>query len=256
MSETILHLDCIHKVFFADKTTHEVIHNLSFSMDEKAFVCILGYTGCGKTTLLRMICGFEHPNSGTIIINGKEHTNPTKDVIMLFQDTEQLFPWKTAAENIAFVIRNTIPHVNRKAARHKAYDLLDEVGLTEYAEYYPHQLSGGMRQRVAVARALAAEPKLLLMDEPFSALDELTRRRIQSLCRKVYEEREISVLFVTHSIEESLTLADKIVIMGHRDGSILAVLDNQCRTDSSKAVRDMMRARIMDYLQISENERK
>lgn len=256
MSDVVLHLDCIHKEFSVDGTSHQVIHDLSFLLKDKSFVCILGYTGCGKTTLLRMICGLDHPSSGTITIMGKRHDKPSKDVMMVFQDTEQLFPWKTAIENVAFVIRNTNLKERRKTARCKANNLLAEVGLEEYAEYYPHQLSGGMRQRVAVARALAAQPKLLLMDEPFSALDELTRRKLQALCRKIYEERDLSVLFVTHSIEESLTLADQIVIMGQRDGSILTVLNNQCRNDNAKAVRDSMRTRIMDYLQLSENEKE
>ena len=255
MNEPLLQLDCIKKGYYADGSDRQVIRSLSFMLERKAFVCILGFTGCGKTTLLRMICGFEQPNSGTIKISGQFHTSPSKDVMMVFQDANQLFPWKTAVENISFVIRSTNPTIGRKAAYVEAVALLNEVGLADYAGYYPHQLSGGMRQRITVARALAAQPRILLMDEPFSALDELTRRKIQTLCRRIYEERELSVLFVTHSIEEAMTLADQIVIMGQSDGSIVAVLENRCREDRSKEMRDSMRSPIMDFLQIDQCEK-
>lgn len=255
MNEPLLQLDCIQKSYYVDGTDHQVIRNLSFSLADKAFICILGFTGCGKTTLLRMICGFEQPSGGTIKIMGQVLDKPSKDVMMVFQDSNQLFPWKTALENVAFVIRNTRRGIGRKASRLEAKALLNEVGLAEYEKYYPHQLSGGMRQRITVARTLAAQPRIMLMDEPFSALDELTRQKIQTLCRNIYEERDLSVLFVTHSIEESLTLADQIVIMGQNDGSVVAVLENLCRKDKSKAIRDTMRNIIMDYLQSNQFEK-
>lgn len=248
MSDSILQLEQIYKEYTVDDEKHEVIRNLNLRIDNNSFVCILGYTGCGKSTLLRMICGYEHQNSGTIKFMGRIHNKPSKDVVMVFQETEQLYPWKTAVENISFVIRNTNKRIRRKEAREQAKQLLKEVDLMDYANYYPNQLSSGMRQRVAVARALAAQPKLLLMDEPFSALDELTRRKLQDLCRKIFDEHNISVLFVTHSIEESLTLADQIVIMGQQSGNIITILENQCRKNHSKQTREAMRSTVLDYL--------
>lgn len=248
MDHSVISITDLEKDFVADNTSRCVIKNLNLCIEKKSFVCILGYTGCGKSTLLRMICGLDKPNGGHIYVNGKEHLHPTKDVVMIFQDLNQLFPWKTALENVVYAIRNTNREKKRKDARAEAMSLLREVGLEEFAQYYPHQMSGGMRQRAAVARALAIQPKILLMDEPFSALDELNRRKLQTLCRQLYEERDITILFVTHSIEESISLADQIVIMNHCDGNIVGVLDNICRLDHSKPTREKLRSTILDML--------
>lgn len=248
MNHSVISITDLEKDFVVDNTSRCVIKNLNLCIEKKSFVCILGYTGCGKSTLLRMICGLEKPNSGHICVNGREHLHPTKDVLMIFQDLNQLFPWKTALENVVYAIRNTNRGKSRKDARAEAMCLLREVGLEEFSQYYPHQMSGGMRQRVAVARALAIQPKILLMDEPFSALDELNRRKLQALCRQLYEERDITILFVTHSIEESISLADQIVIMNNCEGNIVGVLDNICRHDSSKPTREKLRSTILDLL--------
>ena len=187
MDHSVISITDLEKDFVADNTSRCVIKKLNLCIEKKSFICILGYTGCGKSTLLRLICGLEKPNSGHIYVNGREHLHPTKDVAMIFQDLNQLFPWKTALENVAYAIRNTNRGKCRRDAKAEAMRLLSEVGLREFSQYYPHQMSGGMRQRAAVARALAIQPKILLMDEPFSALDELNRRKLQSLCRQLYE---------------------------------------------------------------------
>lgn len=248
MSSALISLKQLEKEFTVEGISHNVIRNLDFELEETAFVCILGYTGCGKSTLLRMICGLEQPNKGQILIRGKSHTCPTKNVAMVFQDSNQLLPWRTAEGNIIFAIRKSHKNVTKQEAKEKAIALLKEVGLEENAAYYPHQLSGGMRQRIAVARALAMEPDILLMDEPFSALDENTRRKLQVLCRTIYTERNLVFLFVTHSIEEAITLSDKIVIMNNEDGSIGSVLNNEFQVNSKNEIREKMRTLILKEL--------
>ena len=248
MPDAILSIQGLEKKYVVNGSSHWVIRNLSLTIDRKTFLCILGYTGCGKTTLLRILCGLDHPSKGKLRVLGKPHSSPTKEVIYVFQDLNQLFPWKTARDNIVFAICETDHSIHRRQAEKEADDLLNEVGLAGYGSYYPHQLSGGMRQRAAVARALAVHPKILLMDEPLSALDELSRRKLQRLCRTIYEEHDITFLFVTHSIEEAITLSDQITVMSSTEGRITATLDNRYRQSSDKATRESMRAEILDAL--------
>ena len=248
MGEPILSIINLHKDYQVAGESHTIINNLNLKVSEKSFICILGHTGCGKSTLLRIICGYEKPSNGEVQIMGQTHIKPTKDVVMVFQDLNQLFPWKTAVENVVYAIHKSSSHIVKKEAVTEAMRLLQEVGLAEYAKYYPHQLSGGMRQCVAVARALAMKPKVLLMDEPFSALDEQNRRKLQKLCRKIYDELDITILFVTHNIEEAISLSDEIFIMNYQDGNIVERLENKCIHDDSKALRDEMRTYIMNVL--------
>ena len=247
VNNTILELRGICKKFSINGVDNTVISDIDLSIKENEFVSILGYTGCGKSTLLRMICGFESPDSGEIIFRGKKHMAPTKDIVMVFQDLSQLFPWKTALNNIVYVLMKT-QGLNRVQCRNRAMNLLEAVGLKGYENYYPHQMSGGMRQRCAVARAIAMSPKVLLMDEPFSALDELTRRKLQILCCEIHEKYDVTIVFVTHSIEEAITLSDRIVILGNNEGSITVDLDNVYKTNHIEENRIVMRNEIIKYL--------
>jgi len=181
------------------------------------FVCLLGPSGCGKSTLLNIIAGFIPPSSGTILMDGAPVSLPGPDRGVVFQEYA-LFPWMTVAQNIAFGL-----DTKRMAAQEKEQRvnrLLEKLGLSEFRDRFPRDLSGGMRQRVAIARVLAIDSPVLLMDEPFGALDALTRRNLQDELLRIWRESGKTILFVTHSIEESLYLADRIVVMTYRPGTI------------------------------------
>jgi len=194
--------------------------NLNLYPDE--FACIVGPSGCGKSTLLNIIAGLVKPTSGNILIDGEVAPGPGPDRGMVFQ-SYTLYPWLTVAENIAFGLKlKQIPKVERQAR--VAY-YLDIIGLTRFANVYPKQLSGGMKQRVAIARALANEPEVLLMDEPFGALDSQTKEQLQEFFHDLWEKTHITVLSITHDVEEAVFLSQRIYIMGHRPGTIRDQLD-------------------------------
>jgi NitT/TauT family transport system ATP-binding protein len=174
------------------------------------FIAIVGASGCGKSTLLRIVAGFEKATSGSVTVGSKPVTGPGADRGVVFQDYG-LFPWLSVRENVMYGPRQK--RVNRAEARKTADRFIEAVGLTRFASHYPGQLSGGMQQRVAIARVLAIDPSVLLMDEPFGALDALTRSELQTELRRIHTETKTTVLFVTHSIEEAVYLADRVVVM-------------------------------------------
>jgi ABC-type nitrate/sulfonate/bicarbonate transport system ATPase subunit len=186
------------------------------------FVTILGPSGCGKSTLLRLVAGLDTPTTGRILLDGKPITGPGADRGMVFQ-SYTLFPWLTVAENIAFGLRERGVAPRERAAT--ASEWLDKVGLASFANHYPKQLSGGMQQRTAIARALANSPKILLLDEPFGALDNQTRALMQELLLGIWERERKTVIFVTHDIEEAVFLASRVVVMTARPGRIKADVD-------------------------------
>lgn len=190
----------------------KVLHNVSFTVRPHEFICILGHSGCGKSTLLHLVAGFLQPDRGSISVNGERITGPSKSRCVVFQD-HALFPWYKVIDNVAF---GPVVQGNSKAqARAIAAKYLQMVGLEEYADSLPDQLSGGMKQRVGIARALASDPDFLLMDEPFGALDVLTREMMQRELLRIWLELKPSVLFITHSISEAIHLADRILVMKH-----------------------------------------
>jgi NitT/TauT family transport system ATP-binding protein len=184
------------------------------------FVVIVGPSGCGKSTFLRMVAGLDQPTTGTIEVTAQGNADASN--AMVFHG-RTLFPWLNVRDNVSYGLR--LSGMSRAQRRERAEDLLDAVGLTEFASAWPHQISEGMRQRVSIARALAMNPNLLLMDEPFGALDEQTRFILQEELLRIWERSGKTVLFVTHSIDEALILADKIVIMSARPGTIRQVID-------------------------------
>jgi NitT/TauT family transport system ATP-binding protein len=181
------------------------------------FVCLLGPSGCGKSTLLNAIAGFAPPTAGRILVDGRPVTGPGPDRGMVFQEYA-LFPWMTVAQNVAFGLQ--VKGLPRPEIDRQVSALLELLQLQDFADRFPKDLSGGMRQRVAIARVLAIDPPVLLMDEPFGALDALTRRSLQDELLRLWERLKKTVVFVTHSIEESIYLADRIVVMTYRPGTV------------------------------------
>lgn len=196
------------------------LEGLSFDVGPGEFVSILGPSGCGKTTLLRLIDGLIAPDRGEVLVNGRPPV-PTQDMAMVFQSA-RLLPWRTVAGNIDFVLRLRGHGSEARASRTMA--LLGAVGLRDFADAYPHELSGGMQQRVGLARALAVEPEVLLMDEPFAALDAMTRETLRGALLRLWERRRMGVVFVTHDIDEAIILSQRIVVLSPRPGRIDAVV--------------------------------
>ncbi len=198
------------------------VRDVSFSLAPSEFLCIVGRSGCGKTTLLNILAGFLTPSEGEIRIGGKAVAGHGLDRGIVFQDFAQLFPWRTALGNVAFGLETKgVPKAEREAIAMKQLQL---VKLEKFARSYPHHLSGGMQQRVAIARALAYSPAVLLMDEPFAALDALTREEMQRLLADVWRETRKTVIYVTHNVAEAVFLADRVVVMTPHPGTVKAEL--------------------------------
>lgn len=206
----LLTVSDITKIYESGKRKVVGIKNISFSVEEGDFVSIIGPSGCGKSTLLRCIAGFEKINNGIISLKGRPVTNPEPDRFMIFQGLDQLFPWLTLKENIIFAMK--IVDKRQENFNKKAEYYLELVGLDGFGDFYPYQLSGGMKQRASIARALSVRPKVLLMDEPFGSLDAFSRRAIHQMFLKVWQKTGVTVIFVTHDIEEAIDLSDKILV--------------------------------------------
>ena len=214
------------------KTGNHIItatQRVAFDVRREDRYILLGPSGCGKSTLLKAIGGFIRPSEGRIVLGGHEVTRPGPDRMMVFQEFDQLLPWKTVKENVAFTLIKTRT-LARREAYERAMEYLDKVSLTRFADAYPHTLSGGMKQRVAIARAMAMEPKILLMDEPFAALDALTRRQMQDELLQLWDDTRFTMLFVTHSILEAITLGNRILLLSPHPGQTKAEL-NSCGRD-------------------------
>jgi ABC-type nitrate/sulfonate/bicarbonate transport system ATPase subunit len=207
----------VGKSFSAGNDVIEALHDINLSMRQGEFVCLIGASGCGKSTLLRIVAGFETPSIGTVQVSGVPVTGPGSDRGMVFQDYA-LFPWMTVRQNIGFGPKQKGWPKSRIKEITDSY--LDMIGLTRFAERYPSQLSGGMRQRVSIARVLANEASVLLMDEPFGALDALTREQLQRELLQIWERTGVTVIFVTHSVEEATLLADRVIVMTASPGRV------------------------------------
>jgi nitrate ABC transporter ATP-binding subunit len=209
----------VTKTFQVGGDTVEALRRVSLNIDKGEFVCLIGASGCGKSTLLRIIAGFEQPSSGQVSLYEHPVAGPGSDRGMVFQDYA-LFPWMTVRENIAFGPRQK--GLPKARIREITDEYLDMVGLAKFADRFPRQLSGGMKQRVAIARVLANECELLLMDEPFGALDALTREKLQQELIEIWARTRVTIIFVTHSVEEAVLLSDRVVVMTAGPGRIEA----------------------------------
>jgi NitT/TauT family transport system ATP-binding protein len=207
----------VHKEFRLGDKVIVALKDINLSVMKGEFVAILGPSGCGKSTLLNAIAGFSMPTSGSIVANGAPVVSPGPDRGMVFQEYA-LFPWMTVDDNIAFGLE--IKGTPKQEIRDKVNGLLGKLQLMDFRDRFPKDLSGGMKQRVAIARVLALDPPIMLMDEPFGALDALTRRNMQDELLRIWTEYKKTVIFVTHGIEESIYLADRVVVMTYRPGSI------------------------------------
>jgi NitT/TauT family transport system ATP-binding protein len=212
-------------------------HRVSFGVHGADRFVLLGPSGCGKSTLLKAVAGFIAPREGEIRLDGQLVREPGPDRIVVFQEFDQLPPWKTVKQNVMFplIASRTL---SRADAEERALHYLAKVGLAAFADAYPHTLSGGMKQRVAIARALAMQPKVLLMDEPFAALDALTRRRMQDELLALWEEVRFTLLFVTHSIEEALLVGNRILLLSPHPGRVRAELNSH--EASAQQIHDLL----------------
>ena len=220
VSPEVVAARAVGKSFGDGAKRFSALEDVSLSVHEGQFISIVGPSGCGKSTLLQIIAGLSVATSGEILIDGERITSPRPDKIGVVFQEPLLLPWKTAAENIEFPL--ALRHEAADRRRQRSQVLLDLVGLRESAQLYPHQLSGGMKQRVAIARGLVRDPRLLLMDEPFAALDEQTRTRMWSELLQIWARSRSTILFVTHSLIEAVYLmADAVLVMGTRPGRII-----------------------------------
>ncbi|MDZ4343542.1 MAG: ABC transporter ATP-binding protein [Candidatus Binatia bacterium] len=217
----MLEVKQLSKVFFEQNDPRKpglvALHNISLVVEKNEFVSLLGPSGCGKTTLIRVIAGLIPSDRGQILVNGRPVTAPGRDRCMVFQQFG-LLPWRTVLSNVEFGLE--IEGVAKAERAQIARKYLELVGLVGFENYYPHQISGGMQQRVGIARALSKKPDILLMDEPFGAVDAQTREQLQEELLKIWDQTDTTVVFVTHSIDEAIYLSDRVVVMQSRPGRI------------------------------------
>ena len=213
-----LRLESVSKSFRTQRATVPALEGIDLSIEDGQFVCLVGPSGCGKSTLLNLIAGLDFPDSGRVLCDGTPVAGPGRDRMVLFQESA-LFPWLDALGNVLFGLELK-PGLDRAARREVAAYYLEMVGLTRFAHANVHELSGGMKQRVALARALAPNPRVLLMDEPFAALDALTREQLYGDLQRIWLERKKTIVFVTHNVREAACLGDRVVLLSPHPGRI------------------------------------
>ena len=205
-----------------DNSEKPTLNSIDLEIKDGEFICIVGASGCGKTTLLNLIAGLETPTTGEILLDGNKVTKPGADRTVMFQE-HGLYPWLNVIDNVKFPLK--LAKMPKEEQEKRATHYLKMVGLLEYKNYPIHQISGGMRQRTALARALAMDSKILLMDEPFSALDKQTSNQLRAELQKIWIETHKTILFITHSVEESVYLADRVVVLSPKTGSVTDIVD-------------------------------
>jgi len=218
---SVLEVENLTKTFVAEKSKILVLDNVSFSVGNDEFVCLVGPSGCGKSTLLRIMAGLEKADSGMILFHGQPIVQPTPKIAMIFQ-LFGLLPWKTALENVEVPLE--VLGTEKEKRIRIAQEYLKMVGLEGFEDTYPHDLSGGMKQRVGIARALALKPEVLLMDEPFSSLDELTAKTLRELVLKIWVDPNLptnTFMMVSHNVEEAVFMADRVIVMSPRPGKVV-----------------------------------
>jgi NitT/TauT family transport system ATP-binding protein len=224
------------------KTAEKLVtatYRVDFAVDRSDRYVLLGPSGCGKSTLLKAVGGYLRPTEGRITLSGREIAKPGPDRVMVFQEFDQLLPWKTVRENVVFALTVSGTLAGR-AAQERARHYIAKVGLEKFGDSYPHTLSGGMKARVAIARGMAMEPEILLMDEPFAALDALTRRRMQDDLLQLWDETRFTVLFVTHSIPEAIKIGNRILLLSPHPGRVKAELGSSGKDEIHPLSSDLL----------------
>ena len=219
-------IENLDKTYYLGERRINALERINLQVKTGEFINIIGPSGCGKSTLLRCIAGFEKPTNGRVKLRSNEIKGPGIDRMMVFQDFEQLFPWYTVLGNIVFALKVTKMIATAKERKEIAKHYLKMVGLAGFEDLYPHQLSGGMKQRVAIARALSVQPRILLMDEPFGSLDAMTRSTLQEELIRIWKETKVTIIFVTHNIEEAIILGDQIIVFEANPGRVKEVIKN------------------------------
>jgi NitT/TauT family transport system ATP-binding protein len=220
--EVILKVEHLSKVFSVKRRETLALNDISFQTHRREFLCVVGPSGCGKSTLVRILAGLEEHTTGDVLLQGKPVTEPGSDRGMVFQGYT-LFPWLTVKKNVMFGLE--VNGRGRHEAEQQALQWLQLVGLEKFTECYPHQLSGGMKQRVAIVRALANQPRILLMDEPFGALDAQTRARMQAHLLEIWRKIDITIVFITHDLDEAIFLADRILVLSAHPGAVQELIE-------------------------------
>jgi NitT/TauT family transport system ATP-binding protein len=221
--EVILDVQHLNKLFGSgERSTTTALNDINFRTHRREFLCVVGPSGCGKTTLVRILAGLEEKSSGQVLLGGKAVTEPGSDRGMVFQGYT-LFPWLTVKKNVMFGLE--VNGRGRDESEQQALQWLALVGLERFADAYPHQLSGGMKQRVAIVRALANQPRILLMDEPFGALDAQTRCRMQAHLLEIWRKIDITIVFITHDLDEAIFLADRILVLSAHPGEVRELIE-------------------------------
>ena len=238
----MIELKGVAKTFQRGGHVVRAVTSVDLTIERGEFVTVLGPSGCGKTTLLHMLGGFETPTKGTVTIDGQIVTGPGRDRGMVFQDAT-LFPWRTVSANVAWPLE--VDGVPKRAARLRSAALLEKVGLEKFGNAFPGELSGGMRQRAALARTLAMEPSVLLMDEPFGALDAQTREIMQEELMRLWQESDLTVIFITHDISEAIFLGDRVIVMGVSPGRVIE--DFKVELDRPRTAEARNDPRILEY---------
>ena len=218
----VLEVDRLGRQFTANGTLCTALRDISFRVHRREFVCVIGPSGCGKSTLIRLVAGLDTPTSGRLLLDGHEVTGPGPDRGMVFQGYT-LFPWLTVKRNVMFGLE--MKGLTPAQCESEALQWIDLVGLTRFKNAYPAQLSGGMKQRTAIARALAAQPRILLMDEPFGALDAQTRATMQSHLLEIWRNVDVTILFITHDLDEAVLLADRILVLKANPGEVQELIE-------------------------------
>ncbi|WP_372387302.1 ABC transporter ATP-binding protein [Xanthomonas axonopodis] len=246
-SDVLLRADGVTLQYPSGDSLVTATWRVSFDVHHMDRYILLGPSGCGKSSLLKAVGGFIHPTEGSIHLRGKAVQKPGPDRMMVFQEFDQLFPWRTVLENVMFPMTARSDWSTRD--RHdRALASIDKVGLAKFAHSYPHQLSGGMKQRAAIARAMAMEPDVLLMDEPFAALDALTRRRLQDELLRLWEEVKFTMLFVTHGIDEATRVGSRILVLSPHPGQVRAELScpDHWGADERKALEQQITEMLLE----------
>jgi NitT/TauT family transport system ATP-binding protein len=218
----ILEVDKLTRTFTTRTGTHTALDQIEFKIRRREFVCVIGPSGCGKSTLIRIIAGLDYPTGGQVLLDGKPVSGPGSDRGMVFQGYT-LFPWLTVKENVMFGLK--LSGRASTGAESEARQWIDLVGLSKFENAYPYQLSGGMKQRVAIARALANNPRILIMDEPFGALDAQTRCQMQAYLMQIWRQVDVTILFITHDLEEAIYLSDRILVLGANPSCVAEMIE-------------------------------